>query len=130
MGNDQKPIHPAWLSNPSISKFCYLTCMVIIPHNLKTMLTHSCKNFSPHDFKNVLTLYTELFWIGSATSKIFAFWGRKVETLPIIITVINNITLLVSHNFIFFGYFILMSHGTYWSALPTKFSSFLFDVVQ
>ena len=53
MGFEQKLIHPAWLSNPTVSKFFHLTYMTIIHHNIKILLSHlygflipQCQNLS------------------------------------------------------------------------------------
>lgn len=52
MGNKQKPIHPAWLSNPTILKFCYPSYMAI-----KTLTSKHCypyyMAFSTLSFKNL-----------------------------------------------------------------------------
>ena len=59
--------------------------------------------------------------------------------MSIIITIVSNITVLVSHNIIFFGLFMPMSHGVNKKTLssvfphlhpPTRFSPGLFVVLQ
>ena len=56
--------------------------------------------------------------------------------MSIIITIVSNITMLVSQNIIFFGFFMLMSHGVnkkclpHTSLSPTRFSPGLFVVLQ
>ena len=92
--------------------------------------------FSPHNFKILPTCYMELFRVSNLTY----IFGRQIETCTqIIITIISNITALMSHNVISFVYFVPMSHGVSKKAptfvsrphLPlTTFSPVLFVVLQ
>ena len=66
-------------------------------------------NFLTHIFKNLATLHMDFFWVGNPTYFCFLKIGRNYGW--IIITIISNITVLVSHNVICFGHFMSMSHG-------------------
>ena len=105
--NDQKPTHPAWLSNPTISKFCHPSYMVIIPHNFKILLSLLWLSHF-QNFKILLLLQMEFFWIGNPT---YICLEKGINYVSIIITIVSNIAVLVSHSVIFFGYFMSLSHG-------------------
>ena len=95
MGNDQKPR-------------C-LSQIVIEPHNLKILpffphgyhtpqlkdIAISPMAFSPQNFKILPTLHLEFLWVGNPT-----FFVICRNYVSIIIAVISNIIVLVSHNVI------------------------------
>ena len=90
--------------------------------------------FSPHNFKILPANHMEFFWVSYLT-QFFLEIGRNY--VSIIITIISNITVLVSHNVICFRYFIPMSHGVSKNAPPilspippTRFSPELFVILQ
>ena len=62
----------------------------------------------PNNFKILQTLHMEFFGLVIPLD-ISLEIGRKYVSL--IITIVNNITVLVSHNVICSGYFMPMSHG-------------------
>ena len=64
--------------------------------------------FSPRNFKSLSICHMEFFGVSNLTY-IFLEIGRNC--VPIVITVISNVTVLVSHSVIYFGYFIPMGHG-------------------
>ena len=101
-----------WLSNSTIPKFCHLSYMVIISHNFKALLSLP---WLPHPtiskFYQPFTI--ELFQIGNSSFYFFITFleiGRNY-IMSIIITIVSNITVSVSQNMIFFGFFMLTSHG-------------------
>ena len=99
MGNDQK----------SRCSFC----IVFEPHNFKILpfLLHGYQKYCyPHPTISKCYQPITLSFFGLIIPlNFFLEIGRKYES--IIITVISNITVLVSHNVICFRYFMLMSHG-------------------
>ena len=86
----------------------YSFCMVIATHSFKIL---------PSFLHGYLT--PQLQTIGTnPPHRIFLNWwshviffGRTEEIVSILVTIISNITLLVSQNVIFFRYFILMGHA-------------------
>ena len=87
---------PAELLNTTISKFCHSSYMVIKNIAIPAIV-------SLPSFKTLLTCHIELFGL--------VIWLNFFEIcrnyVSIIITIISKITVLVSHNVICFGYFIL-----------------------
>ena len=63
--------------------------------------------FSPANFKILPTHHMEVFWVSNPNW--FLKKGRNY--VPIIFTIISNITVLVSDNVIRLGYFMPMSNG-------------------
>ena len=84
--------------------------MVITLYNLKILL--SLLLLSHLQFQNFTNLPIGLFGI---------FLEIVRHCVSIIITIISNITVLVSYNVIYFGCFIPMSHGVNKKALPIAF---------
>ena len=126
------------------------SCIVIELHNFKIMLfllhgyhTLQLKNiavpaidFSPHNFKILPTCHMEFFWVINP-NQFFLETGRNY--VSIIITIISNITVLVSNSVFCFGCFMPMSHGVNKKAPPivspppllfTRFSSGSFVEMQ
>ena len=81
--------------------------MVITCNNLKILLSLTLL-LSLHNFKTLPTFHMEIFGV-SNPSKFFLEIGRNY--VSIIITIIINITVLVSHNVICFGCFMRKSHS-------------------
>ena len=86
--------------------------MVIISHSFKTLLSllgfltpqiHNFSILSPWNFFGLVPYPTYLFT--------FYFLELCRNYMSIIITIIGNNTVLVSHNLILFGFFMSMSHG-------------------
>ena len=136
MENDQKPRCSS--------------CMVIetlhfriLPFLLRGYHTPKLKNiailaiaFSPHNFKILPTCHMESFWVSNPTY-IFLEIGRSY--VSIIITIMSNTTVLLSHDVICFRHFMPMSYGdnkqafTIVSPPPhplNRFSPGLFVVLQ
>ena len=106
--------HTAQLLSPIISKLCYTTYMVITRQNIKILLS--------------------LLWLSHPTiskfyqSHIWSFFGLVIlhnlfleigrSYASIIITIISNITVSVSHNVISFGCFMPINHGVNKKAPP------------
>ena len=66
VGNNQDTTHPAWLLNPTISKFCHPSYIVITPHNFEILLSLlRLSHFK--NFKNLIALQMEFVWIGNPT---------------------------------------------------------------
>ena len=105
--------HPAQLLNLKISKLCYSFYMVITHHNLKYCYPSYC--FLIPQFQNFINLAHE-FFLFQYSYLIFLQIGRNY--VSIIITVISNISVLVSHNAICSGCFMPLSHGVNKKALP------------
>ena len=87
--------HPAQLLNPIISKFCYSFYMVITPCNFKYCYTCYC--FLTLQYQNFANLPHGIF-LFQESYLISLQIGRN--HVAIIISIISNITVLVSHNFI------------------------------
>ena len=92
--------------------------------------------FSPHNFKILATLHMYLFGLVIPLN-LFLEIDRNYES--IIITVISNITVLVSQNVFCLGYSMPMSYGVNEKTLPivslppfvlSRFSPSLFVVLQ
>ena len=126
----------SWLSNYRISKFCYFSYMVIISNSLKALLSLLWLSHPPiSKFYQPFTM--GFFWIGNPSYLFFLGIGRNyiLPIISIIITIVSNITVLVSQN-IFFGFFMAMSirrllqMPSTTSFSPTRFSPGLFIVWQ
>ena len=65
--------------------------------------SYPCLGFLSHDFKILLTLYMEFFWIGNPTF-FWVFFDIDRNYVLIIITIVINITVLLSYSIIWFGY--------------------------
>ena len=66
--------------------------------------------FSPHNFKIFLTCHMEFFCVSNGIIHLNFFWrffGRNY--VSIIIAIISNMTVLVPHSVICFGYFLPLS---------------------
>ena len=101
------------LLNPIFLKFCYSSYMVSTLHNLKILLTPLCL-FHP-TISKFYQLSTWNFFGMVIPFKVFEI-GRNYES--IIVTIISNITVLLSHKFTWYGYFISMSHVVNKKASP------------
>ena len=93
--------HPTQLMNPTISKFCHSSYMAITLHNLKILLSRLLFFYS-----TIANFYQSANW---------NFWGLVIplnlfRDVSIIITIINNVTGLVSHSVICFRYFMPIGH--------------------
>ena len=106
--------HPAQLLNPIISKFRYLSYVVITLYNLNILL--SLVLLSHSTISKFYQPTNSIFWGLVIPLNFFLEIGKNY--VSIIITIISNITLLVSHNIIYFGYFMPTSHGTNKKAPP------------
>ena len=111
-------IPSTWLSHQTTSKYCY-----------------PCYSFLTQKFQILPTLYMEFFWIGNPTSFFFFFLKTGINYVSIITTIVINFTALISHNAIFVGYFMPMSHGvnkktSRSASLTCQFSPGLFVVLQ
>ena len=98
--------HPSQLLYPTFSKFFLSFYMVITLHNLKLLLfpiMFSCTTISK------CQLLANMNFFGLVIP--LMFFGRNYVSS--IFTIISNITVLVSHHVIFFGYFMSISHGVY-----------------
>ena len=82
--------------------------MVTIPYPQLQNIAIPVIDLLPHNFKISPTIPMELFCIDIELIPIILFWSRKVS---IIITIVSDITVLVSHNVILFGYIMPMSYG-------------------
>ena len=82
--------------------------MVTIPYAQLQNIAIPAIDLLPHNFKISPTIPMELFWIDIELITIILFWSRKVS---IIITIVSDITVLVSHNVILFGYIMPMNYG-------------------
>ena len=119
MGNDKKPTPSAWLSNPKNSKF--------IPPIWLSYLTDStypCYGFLILQLQNVNSLHgISLDWYlipFTFFTYLFIYFLEKGRNyVSFIITIVSNITLLLSHTVIFFRYFISLSHGVNKKAPPS-----------
>ena len=121
-------------------KLRYSLCMVMVIefHNFKILssLLHGYHipqlqsiaipymAFLSHNFKILPTFTMESFRIGNPSFYffiiIFLEIGRKyISIMSIIITIVSNITVLVSQN-IFFGFFMSMSHNVNKKTPPKK----------
>ena len=80
--------HPAWLLKTTISKFCYSFYTFITLQNLKVFLSV------------LLLSHSTISKLYQLANLVFLDVGRRYVSM--VITVIYNITLLVSHNFICF----------------------------
>ena len=97
----------AWLLKPTISKFCHSSYMVITLQNLKIL--QSLLLLSHPTISKFYQLARWIFWGVSNPSWFFLEISRNYAS--IIITIISNITVIVSHNVTCFGYFMPMSNG-------------------
>ena len=119
IGNDQKPTYYCLLHGHGyqipVSKFCHPSYMVIISHNFKALLSllslfhptiSNFTNLPPWNFFGLVIIFYLFIYF-------FREIGRNyiLSITLIIITIVSNITVLVSQNIIFFGFFIPMSHG-------------------
>ena len=98
---------PAWLLKPTISKFCHSSYMVITLQNLKIL--RSLLLLSHTTISKFYQLARWIFWGVSNPS--WFFWEISRNYASIIITIISNITVLVSLYVTCFGYFMPMSNG-------------------
>ena len=99
-----------------------LSCTVTEPHNFKTFVIsptwfHTLQlryivilaiAFSLHNIKILPTHQLDFFLLSNPA---LYFLEIARNYVSIIITIINNITVLVSHSVICFGYFMAMSHA-------------------
>ena len=76
--------------------------------------------FSTHNFKVLPILHMEFFWIGNPTLFFFFFLEIGRKYVSIIITIVRNITVLVSYNIYLVWIFMPVSHGVnkYSSQVP------------
>ena len=117
MGNDQKlRCSSCIVIEPHKFKICHSFYMVITLHNLKIQLSLLLLSH-PTTSKFYQPTNWNFFWVSSPTCFVFLEIGRNY--VPVIIAIISNITLLVSHNVICFGYYMPMSHGMIKKAPPT-----------
>ena len=126
MGNDQKPR----CSSSIVIETRNFKILPFLPHGYHTPKLKNIASlaiaFSPHNFKVLPTCHMELFWVSNQTF----FGGGEGEIgrnyASIIITIISNITVLGSHNNIFFGYFMPFSHGVNKKASSTPLPNQVF----
>ena len=79
--------------------------------------------FSAHNFTILPTFHMEFFRIDNPIY--FFFFEIDRNYMSIIITIISNIDVLMSHNIIFFGFFVSMSHSVHKKTPPSAFSHLL-----
>ena len=87
--------HPAQLLNPTISKFCHSSYMVIITlHNSKILLSLHC--FLTPQFQTFTNLITGIFGVRNLTFFFFLIFFFEIgrNYLSIIVNTIINITML------------------------------------
>lgn len=118
--------------------------MIIKPHNFKILPSllhlsyykisnncHFCYSFLTPQFKNFANSAHGYFFIGNATYLFFHLGTQKLRiNYKIIATNAGDITLLVSRNVIFFGYFRPANYGvkreiTLSASLPLPFQIFI-----
>ena len=86
------------------SKHCHI-CWTLSPHNFKLLpIFHITMEFGFFDFFffRLIPIPTYLF---------FQFLEIFINYMSISITIVSNITVLVSHNTIFYGFFMSLNHG-------------------
>ena len=117
--------HPAWLSNPTVSKF-------VIPstwlwQHTTSKYCYPCYGFLSFQFENFTNPLHGIFGIELVISVIIIIINNIIviniiiiiiiiiaisrNYVSIIITIVSNITVLVPHNAIFFGYFMTLNYG-------------------
>lgn len=103
MGKTHKP---TLLSNPTISKFAILLYVYRTP-KLRNIAIPTIVFLTPTILK-----FKSFTWnfIGLVSNRTF-FLEKCRNSVEIIITIVYNVIVLVSHNVIFFGYFMPMNHG-------------------
>ena len=134
----------SWLSNSTILKFCHLSYMVIISHNFKalpSLLWLSRLAISKFCQPSIM----EFFQIDDPSFYFFLLFfleiGRNyiMSIMSVIITIVSNITVLVSQNIVFFGFLCLWAMVSIRRLLqvpppnslsPTRFSPGWFVVLQ
>ena len=100
-------VHPAQLLKPTVSKFSHSFYMVITLQNLKLLISLL---FLSHS--TISKFYQLAIWnLFALVIKINFFLEIIRNYASIIITMINNISVLVPHSVICFGYFMPMSYG-------------------
>ena len=101
-------VHPVQLLKPTVSKFSHSFYMVITLQNLKLLISLL---FLSHS--TISKFYQLAIWnLFALVIKIFFFVLEIIRNYAsIIITMINNISLLVPRSVICFGYFMPMSYG-------------------
>ena len=99
-----------WLSNSTISKFCHFSYMASSSPNFKNLA-----NFSPRNFLGLVIHLIFLFFLDIGRNYIS-------PNIFITITIVSNITVLVSQNIIFFGFFTAMSQEDFSKCLPQPHS--------
>ena len=121
MGNDQKSgAHHTSLLKSTISQFYHCSYMIF-----KNIVIAAIA-FSSHNFKILPTRHIGSFWVNNPVN----FFWRCRNYKSIIITIISNITVLVSRNVICFGYFMPITHGVNNSSKCLSYSSHLLDFHQ
>ena len=65
--------------------------------------------FLPHSFEILPALHMDFFLINNPIY--FSFLENGRNYVSVLITIVGNTSMLVSHSIIFFWYFILISHG-------------------
>ena len=85
---------PAQLFNPTISKFCHSSCMVITLHNSKILLSLHC--FLTRQFQTSTNLLIGIFEVSNPTNFFFFFFFFEIgrNHVSIRVTIISNITVL------------------------------------
>ena len=107
MGNDKKPTLPIWLSYPTTSRYGYPCYAFLIPQLQNLNPLHGiCLDWYliPFIFFAYLFIY-------------FLEKGRNYVSF--IVTIIINITALLSHTVTLFRYFMPMIHGVYNKTPPS-----------
>ena len=99
--------------NPTISKCCHYSYMVITLYNLKILLSLLLLSHPISKF------YKPAYWIIWELVIPLKLFGDSC--VSIIITIISNTTMLVSYNVICCAYFMPMSHGVNKKALPIAY---------
>ena len=101
-------VHPAQLLKLTVSKFSHSFYMVITLQNLKLLISLL---FLSHS--TLSKFYQLAIWnLFALVIKFFFFFLEIIRNYAsIIITTINNISLLVPRSVICFGYFMPMSYG-------------------